>query len=125
MPRFEPRTSPSSDVARLLRRMQTAEERLLWEHLRGKGLGVTFRRQEPMGRSIADFVCYECLLIVELDGKQHVNSETDRERDADMSAHGFETLRFWNNEVRNNLTGVLESIHTSLDIRRSHLTPLP
>lgn len=93
----------------------TPEETLLWRYLRSKKLGVSFRRQEPMGQYVADFVCYERSLIVELDGSQHLNSEADRERDADMAQHGFETLRFWNNEVRNNLSGVLERIQQTLD----------
>ncbi len=91
---------------------------MLWRHLRGKGLGVSFRRQEPMGRYVADFVCYERTLIIELDGSQHLNSAADRERDADMTEHGFETLRFWNNEVRNNLNSVLERIQQVLEARR-------
>lgn len=96
----------------------TPEETLLWRHLRGRGLGVSFRRQEPMGRYVADFVCHERRLVIELDGSQHLNSETDRERDADMAAHGFETLRFWNSEVRTNLAGVLERIQQTLEARR-------
>jgi len=97
----------------------TPEETLLWRHLRGRGLGGSFRRQEPMGRYVADFVCYECSLVIELDGSQHLNSEADRERDADMAAHGFETLRFWNNEIRTNLEGVLERIRQGLEDRRT------
>ncbi|WP_343757932.1 endonuclease domain-containing protein [Deinococcus depolymerans] len=112
------RTSPSTDVARMLRRRMTPEEILLWQHLRRKQLGVTFRRQEPMGRYVADFVCYERTLVIELDGSQHLNSDTDRERDADMLDHGFQTLRFWNNEVRSNLPGVLERIQQVLDARK-------
>ncbi|GBF07123.1 hypothetical protein DAERI_120116 [Deinococcus aerius] len=95
----------------------TPEEALLWRHLRGKKLGVSFRRQEPMGRYVADFVCYEQSLVIELDGSQHLNSEADRQRDADMAEHGFETLRFWNHEIRNNLSGVLERIQQTLEAR--------
>ena len=86
----------------------TPEEILLWQHLRRRQLGVTFRRQEP----------YERTLVIELDGSQHLNSDPDRERDADMLDHGFQTLRFWNNEVRSNLPGVLERIQQVLDIRK-------
>jgi len=95
----------------------TPEETLLWRYLRGKQFGVSFRRQEPMGRYVADFVCYERTLVIELDGSQHLNSAEDRERDADMAAHGFETLRFWNSGVRENLSGVLERIQQVLDAR--------
>ncbi|GAA5533548.1 uncharacterized protein HI_1162 [Deinococcus aluminii] len=97
----------------------TPEETLLWRHLRGKRLGVSFRRQEPMGRYVADFVCYQRRLVIELDGSQHLNSEADRERDADMAEHGFLTLRFWNNEVRNNLSGVPERIQQTLEARKN------
>ena len=103
----------------MLRKRMTPEELLLWRHLRGRGLGVTFRRQEPMGRYVVDFVCYERTLVIELDGSQHLNSDSDRERDAEMLEHGFETLRFWNNEVRSNLPGVLERIQQTLDARRT------
>lgn len=72
-----------------------------------------------MGRYVVDFVCYERTLVIELDGSQHLNSAADRERDADMAKHGFETLRFWNNEVRNNMNGVLERIQRTLEARRS------
>ncbi|MBB5233726.1 endonuclease domain-containing protein [Deinococcus budaensis] len=111
--------SPSTEVARSLRRRMTPEEALLWQHLRGKALGVSFRRQEPMGRYVADFVCYERSLVIELDGSQHLNSEADRERDTDMAAHGFQTLRFWNNEVRSNLGGVLERIQQVVELRKN------
>ncbi|BDP40663.1 hypothetical protein DAETH_06320 [Deinococcus aetherius] len=97
----------------------TPEETLLWQHLRGKGLGVSFRRQEPMGRYVADFVCYERTLVIELDGSKHLNSEADRARDADMAEHGFETLRFWNSEVRTNLSSVLERTQQTLEARKT------
>ncbi|WP_232337385.1 endonuclease domain-containing protein [Deinococcus arboris] len=70
-----------------------------------------------MGRYVADFVCYERRLVIELDGSQHLNSPEDQARDADMLAHGFLPLRFWNNEVRTNLPGVLERIQTALNDR--------
>ncbi|WP_420596268.1 endonuclease domain-containing protein [Deinococcus sp.] len=114
-----PRTSPSVEIARKLRGELTPEERLLWACLRSKQLGVTFRRQEPMGRYVVDFVCYECGLVIELDGSQHLNSEEDKVRDADMRGHGFKTLRFWNSEVRGNLNGVLERIQRVLEARKN------
>ncbi|MFC3862077.1 endonuclease domain-containing protein [Deinococcus antarcticus] len=112
------RRSPSTTVARKLRREMTPEEVMLWQNLRGKRMGVSFRRQEPMGRYVADFVCYERKLVIELDGSQHLHRAEDRERDADMLEHGFLTLRFWNNDVRTNLSGVLERIQTTLESRK-------
>ena len=67
-----------------------------------------------MGRYVADFVCYEKFLIVELDGSQHFGSEADVVRDADMRGKGFMTLRFWNSEVRTNIDGVLKRIQQAL-----------
>ncbi|ULH15161.1 endonuclease domain-containing protein [Deinococcus sp. KNUC1210] len=92
----------------------TPEERMLWARVRSKQLGVSFRRQEPMGRYVVDFVCFEASLVIELDGSQHFNNPADKERDADMKANGFTTLRFWNNEIRDNLEGVLQRIQETL-----------
>ena len=67
-----------------------------------------------MGRYVVDFVCYEKFLIVELDGSQHFENEADVVRDADMREKEFTTLRFWNNEVKTNMEGVLERIQQAL-----------
>ncbi|QFP75797.1 endonuclease domain-containing protein [Deinococcus sp. AJ005] len=109
-----PPTHVSTELARTLRRNMTPEERLLWRQLRSAQLGVSFRRQEVIGRYVVDFVCYPARLIVELDGSQHLNSETDRVRDTALQADGFHILRFWNNEVKSNLNGVLERIQAKL-----------
>jgi len=85
---------------------------LLWRHLRRKQLhGLKFRRQEQIGRFIADFVCYEHALIIEADGGQHaVEKEKDLKRTAWLNSQGFTVLRFWNNEILSNTEGVLEVI---------------
>ncbi|BDP43163.1 hypothetical protein DAETH_31320 [Deinococcus aetherius] len=80
-------------------------------------MGVSFRRQEPIGRYVVDFVCYPARLVIELDGSQHLNSEADRVRDEALNADGFQVLRFWNNEVRANLEGVLERIRATFTER--------
>lgn len=92
----------------------TFEERLLWSRLKSAQLGVSFRRQEVIGPYVVDFICYPARLIVELDGSQHLNSQSDRLRDAKLWADGFTILRFWNNEVRGNLQGVMERISEHL-----------
>lgn len=92
----------------------TPEERLLWSRLRSAQLGESFRRQEVIGPYVVDFVCYPARLVVELDGSQHLNSESDRTRDAKLTTDGFTVLRFWNSEVRANLEGVLERIREYL-----------
>jgi very-short-patch-repair endonuclease len=96
--------------ARHLRATATDAERLLWPRLRGGQLGIKFRRQVPIGPYVADFVCLEHRLIVEVDGAQHLESEHDLARDRWFSTQGFRTLRFWNSEVMGNIEGVLQMI---------------
>ncbi len=100
--------------ARQLRRDQTPKERVVWRELRAGRLGLKFRRQWPVDGYVVDFVCFEARLIVELDGGQHAAEDArayDAARTAVLEAGGFTVLRFWNSEVRQNLPGVLESIH--------------
>lgn len=101
-----------TQVAKELRKNSTEAENLLWRHLKAKRLeGLKFRRQEQIGRFIADFVCYERGIIVEADGGQHaVETEKDEERTQWLNSQGFTVLRFWNNEILTNIEGVLEVI---------------
>jgi very-short-patch-repair endonuclease len=103
-----------TDIARKLRRAMTPEERILWNALRRKHLGVKFRRQEPVGRYVLDFICFEHKLIVEADGSQHLNNPNDKIRDEFFTNQGFHVLRFWNSEIRNNLEGVLTKIQEAI-----------
>ena len=98
--------------ARSLRTGMTDAEHLLWQSLRRKQLSShRFRRQHPIGPYIADFVCIELKLIIELDGGQHQDQIAyDHQRDTFLQARGWRVLRFWNNEVLGNLSGVLERI---------------
>ena len=116
----------NTTTAKNLRKNLTDTERLLWEYLRSKQLeGLKFRRQEPIGNYIADFVCFEKRIIIELDGGQHaVNKEKDRKRDTWFEGQGFKVLRFWDNEVLTNLHGVLEVIRSSC-LNHPPLNPLP
>jgi very-short-patch-repair endonuclease len=99
-------------ISNTLRKRLTDAEKALWRHLRAKQLeGFKFRRQEPIGKYIVDFVCYERGIIIEIDGGQHsVEKEKDNERDRWFEGQGFKVLRFWNNEVLNNTQEVLEVI---------------
>src|SRR5579884_2354488 len=99
-------------MARSLRREMTPEERILWNALRGHQVaGLGFRRQHPVGKFILDFYAPSHLLVVELDGKWHdAQQEKDRERSAYLQSHGYRVLRFRNEEVRMNLSRVLEQI---------------
>ena len=94
-----------------MRSLPTDAEAALWSLLRAKRLGgFKFRRQVQIGRYIVDFVCFERRLIIEADGSQHADSPTDRARDAWLQNEGFEILRFWNNDVLENLEGVRQSL---------------
>ena len=86
-----------------MRREMTREEALLWKQLKGGALGVSFRRQHPIGPYIVDFACLSARLVVEVDGGQHQESDYDRERDAFLRSKGFVVLRFWNEEVWENI----------------------
>jgi len=103
-------------LARTMRLNQTDAERLIWRHLRaGRFDGHKFKRQQPLGSYIGDFVCFEAMLIVELDGGQHADQvNEDAERTAWLESQGFRVLRFWNNDVLANTEGVLERILAAL-----------
>ncbi len=73
--------------------------------------GIKFRRQQPIGRFVADFACWEARLVVELDGGQHAQ-ESDAARTREIEAQGWQVLRFWNGDVIGNLAGVLEVVAT-------------
>jgi very-short-patch-repair endonuclease len=102
--------------ARTLGRQPTAAEQLLWAQLRDRRLaGFKFRRQRPIGAYVADFVCVERKLIVEVDGEPHdLTVAHDTVRDAKLGAAGYRVLRFRNEEARGNLEGVCRSIRNAL-----------
>jgi very-short-patch-repair endonuclease len=110
--------SPRAIVAnaRYLRRNMTDAEQAVWRVVRDKQLqGYRFRRQRPMGKYIADFVCLEAKLVIEVDGGQHADhADYDAARTAFLVKLGFRVLRFWNNDVLQNLGGVTETILTNL-----------
>lgn len=104
--------------AKFLRKNQTVWERKLWYHLRKKNFGgFRFRRQVPVESYIADFCCNRAKLIIELDGSGHQNSSADKIRDHFFENLGYKVLRFWNNELDNNMEGVLERIKEQIDER--------
>ena len=89
----------------------TKAENLVWQAVRARKLdGLKFKRQQQVGGFIVDFICFEARLIAELDGGQHSGSERDIERDRRFAEEGYLTLRFWNNEVEQNLDGVCQTI---------------
>jgi len=97
--------------ARRLRRDPPATERLLWKLLRDRRLdGLKFRRQVPLGRYVADFVCMRHRLIIEADGPHHEDSLTHGERDAWLRGQGFRVLRFTNGAIQGSPDAVLNQI---------------
>jgi very-short-patch-repair endonuclease len=102
--------------AKALRSHQTEAEQRLWYHLRAhRFMDLKFKRQKPVGHYIVDFVCLEQRLIVEIDGGQHAEQvEYDQRRDAWLRNQGYTVLRFWNNEVMQQLEGVLERIRLAI-----------
>jgi very-short-patch-repair endonuclease len=113
----------TGEIARRLRRDMTEAEKVMWRILRARQLaGYKFRRQEPIGRYVVDFVCFSPRIVIEIDGGQHneVTSYEER-RSRFLEREGFMVLRFWNNEVLENREGVCERIVEVL----SRITPHP
>src|SRR5271169_6891181 len=94
----------------------TEAEKRLWQMLRLRQTeGSRFRRQVPIGRFIADFVCHAARLIVEIDGGQHdLSSEQETSRTRFLESEGYRVLRFCNNEVLDNPEGVHSVIAENL-----------
>ena len=120
-----------TQFARQLRKESTDAEHKLWYLLRDRRFqGRKFRRQVPVGPFIADFVCVEERLIVELDGGQHTeHEERDQARTRYLEAAGYRVVRFWNNEVLGDIDGVLTALTLTLTLtlsrKRERGTPSP
>ena len=108
----------ANEIARRLRKTMTRQEVKLWIHLRSwRQRGFHFRRQAPRDDFIVDFVCLKHRLVIEVDGGQHnvdAHAKRDATRDKHFAREGFRVLRFWNNEVDQNLDGVLTLIDEAL-----------
>jgi very-short-patch-repair endonuclease len=104
-------------LARNLRKSPTDAERRLWRQIRMRNVsGNKFRRQQPVGKYIVDFICLEKRLIIEIDGGQHaVNVGRDLKREGWLQSQGFRILRFWNHEVMNEIESVLDAIELALN----------
>lgn len=97
---------------------QTEAEARLWWRLRGgRFYGLKFRRQVPVDCYIADFVCVERKLIVEVDGSQHGDHRAeDEERTKVLEIAGFVVVRYWNNDIANDIDAVLEDLRLRLNL---------
>jgi very-short-patch-repair endonuclease len=91
-----------TERARRLRRNSTNAETKLWSRLRSRGVNVV------------DFVCCERRLVIEVDGGQHATDKRDAPRDMWLKQHRYRVVRFWNNDVLTNTSGVLETIAAAL-----------
>ena len=111
----------STTLAKQLRKEQTPWETKLWSYLRSHRFeGLKFKRQVPIGKYIVDFCCEDKKLVIELDGGQHFEMQSqDMERDNFFRSQGYTVLRFWNNELDNNLEGVLEEIYRATSLPTS------
>lgn len=102
---------PRTVIARGLRRAGTDAEQLLWRAIRAGMLPWNFRRQHPIGRRVVDFACPAHQIAIELDGGQHLaRQEEDAARSDERAQRGWRVTRFRNNEVIENLEGVLEVV---------------
>lgn len=116
-------------LSRRLRKNQTPWEKKLWMYLKGSQFfGCKFKRQVVIGDYIVDFSCFKNKLIVELDGSEHAEDiarAKDEIRNIFFKNKGYKILRFWNNEIDNNLEGVLETIRLALDWQFDLTLPSP
>jgi very-short-patch-repair endonuclease len=103
--------------AKQLHRNMTSAESMLWAHLRSHRLNnIHFRNQHAIGNYIVDFCSPKHKLIIELDGSQHLDqAEYDTERTAFLQAKSYRILRFWNDQVMNDINGVIQAITDILE----------
>ena len=121
---FQPR---ETEKARQLRKGATPAERQLWVHLNARRLNShKFSRQMPVRRYVADFLCREFRLVVEIDGYSHdLRIEYDAHRTRWLHEQGYNIIRFTNDDVLNAVEGVVVRISEILDRLKPHPQPLP
>ena len=109
------------NLARNLRKNSTPQEKLLWQIFRNHNFyGYEIRRQSPIGNYIVDFVCRDKKIIIEIDGGQHnepQNILNDNIRTEYLKSKGYKVIRFWNNEIDNNIEGVYLKLKEEFDIK--------
>jgi len=112
------------DFARKMRKNSTAQEMKLWFVIRNRNIEYKFKRQFSIdNKYIADFVCLENRLIIEIDGGQHNGSFADIDRTFYLEQQNFRVIRFWNNEIDNNIDDCVEFLINELST--PHPNPLP
>ncbi|SMX61566.1 putative restriction endonuclease-like [Bradyrhizobium sp. ORS 285] len=116
-PHHRPTGKRIRNFARAMRRTPTDAEAAMWRLLRDRRLSkFKFRRQVPFRNYILDFVCFEQRLVIEIDGSQHADARSDRTRDEVLASEGFRVMRYWNNDVLQRRTAVLEDIFAKLSV---------
>lgn len=110
-------TTRKTALAKSLRKNQTRPEEKFWYEVKAKRLGgYKFRRQVAIGNYVADFVCEQKKLIIELDGSHHAEQVAkDAHRTAELEKFGYRVIRVWNHEVIDNLDGLMDSLLHELD----------
>ena len=110
--------SKNLNLAKNMRSNMTKEEVKLWEIIRAKRFyGLKFKRQVLIGNYIVDFLCQEKMCIIEIDGGQHnkdLNREKDKVRTQYLESYGYKVIRFWNNEIWDNIEGVCKKLELEL-----------
>ena len=111
-------------LARNLRKNSTIQERRLWNLLKNRQFhNLKFKRQQPIGDYIVDFICKEAKIIIEIDGGQHnepENIEYDKTRTEYLNTLGYKVVRFWNNEIYENIEGVVLRLKEEINPHQEH-----
>ena len=108
------------EFARYLRKNSTLAEILLWNKIKGKALGVAFKRQVPIDEYIVDFFCHELMLVVEVDGYSHdFKYEYDQQRQNKLEDLGFKILRFGDQMIKNDMSNVLKTLEITIEKLRA------
>ena len=111
-------------LARNLRKNSTIQERRLWNLLKNRQFhNLKFKRQQPIGDYIVDFICKEAKIIIEIDGGQHnepENIEYDKIRTEYLNNLGYKVIRFWNNEIYENIEGVVLRLKEEINPHQEH-----
>ncbi|MFT6263334.1 MAG: very-short-patch-repair endonuclease [Dasania sp.] len=91
------------------------QKKKFWSIIKNKQTGYKFRRQQAINsQHIADFVCFELKLIIEIDGSQHCDNIADKQRTFQIENEGFYIIRFWNNEILENLEGCYDVLRQEI-----------
>lgn len=112
-------------LAKNLRKNATIQERRLWNLLKNRQFyNLKFKRQQPVGEYIVDFICKEAKIIIEVDGGQHNTNDNirrDKERTDYLEGLGYKVIRFWNNEIYEDIDGILSKLKEEINPHQEHL----